>query len=51
MTVPEDLEQNVLHSNNLKLPLLPNLFEEDEFNNTETFTIDKIFKIILVAPV
>ena len=50
MTVPEDLEQNVLHSNNLKLPLLPNLFVEGEFN-TETFKIDKIFKIILVAPV
>ena len=50
MTVPEDLEQNVLNSNNFKLPLLPNLFVEDEFN-TETFKIDKIFKNILVAPV
>ena len=50
MTVPGELEQNDLNSNNLKLPLLPNLFVEEEFN-TETFKIDKIIKIILVAPV
>ena len=50
VTVPGELEQNDLNSNNLKLPLLPNLFVEEEFN-TETFKIDKIIKIVLVAPV
>ena len=39
-----------MNSNNIKLPLLPTLFVEDEFN-TETFKIDEIIKIILVAPV
>ena len=50
MTVPGELEQDDLNSNNLKLPLLPNLFVEEKFN-TETFKIDKIIKIVLVAPV
>ena len=50
MTVPGELEQDDLNSNNFKLPLLPNLFVEDEFN-TETFKIGEIIKIVLVAPV